>query len=323
MLVGIAGRWWTDKSGVTEFVTGVTSPIEQKRDGVIVPQGLKKILRHPGFGKTRRVIPELIDQHLAEKKEKRVKVVLLGPTRVVCSEIHNALKSKYGQMISLNIKGSGKSGFGQISVMAHHTYWELCTRSEGLALNPTLIIVDEVHARDISTRVLRKITEKASETVPAVWLTATEEPDYCEGSNFPIEDVKVEDMQETIEAELCEGKSVGVFLPSVEGRNGIKAWKKKLAHVANDAIRIIELHRGTYEGLRKTGALSSSDQRLVLMTNFAEMGMNMDLDAVVDSGTEFVYIDNVDTVDPVVRQISMASRIQRRKIERRVLLLCS
>lgn len=314
-LVGLAGRWVNhDGKNQEEFVVKPAKTEPAEPIGVTYNM-VEKIIKHPGFGKTRTIVPAKIDEHLKMGPGKWRRVILLGPTRVVCRELYTALRAKYGQEVTLHIKGSTSKTFGRICIMAHHTYWEMSVKNEALAHQPTMIIIDEAHARDLSTKCLRIMTEKVADKIKVIWMTATDPPDYDDGSRFPIMDRKLnpDKMDEVIEHHLREGLRVGIFLPSVLGKNGVEAVGKKWqAVLREDGLGVVRLHRGSYEDVNAKGLLQSADYPLIVMTNIAEMGINPDLDVVVNTSTEFVFVKNGPNVVAQTRRIGRASHIQRR-----------
>ena len=99
----------------------------------------QKITSHPGSGKTKTIIPELITQNRA--KLKRKKILVTGPTRVVCRELHRSLVKEIGR-VGLNVKGSNdRDDYADVQIAAHRTALRMLVNRDRAVRNFGVMII--------------------------------------------------------------------------------------------------------------------------------------------------------------------------------------
>lgn len=185
VLVALAGRYVIDETSmVTEFANVET--IQQEENPLY-----QRIITHPGSGKTRKQIPQIIRETLPLLAGKRI--LLTGPTRVVCMEMYNALKSEF--KVGLNIHGSEakRDNMAAIQIAAHRTALKLMVTGDRIVRGVEMIIIDEAHVDDPATILLRQYAKsRLSMGIRLVELSATLDGLTNTGSNFDIkENVKL------------------------------------------------------------------------------------------------------------------------------------
>lgn len=292
-LAGLAGRYVAIGDTRTEFSMSVTE--EKKR--------YKKIVTHPGSGKTRTILPELIRQALHDHPTR--KVLVSGPTVIVCREIAKAMeinKIKYG----MNVKGGHPNKSAPVQIAAHRTMIGLIT-SKALNNYQTLIL-DEAHCDQASTRMLRTYGNyMVKQGLCFTEMSATLDED-CDGkSNYQIDDVEI--MESEVVSKVIslieEGKRVLLFVTSFKG-NTARSYLKQL-----QKFNPIKLSRATLDMAYKS--LPDLNYRLIITTDIAEVGINIpDLDAVVDPSQSFKYTNDNGIVSGHVIPVTKASMVQRR-----------
>nr|QNS31062.1 putative NS3-like protein [Thrips tabaci associated jingmen-like virus 1] len=310
-LVGLAGRWVSVGGKTTEYAKSVKA---QPVTTPVIPNEVQYYTQHPGYGKTRKIIPKLVDEGL----KRSGMVIVSGPTRTVCEEIASALRSIYGVKVSQDTSDS-KARFtaARIHVMAHETLLSRIARGEDAILRAGTIILDEVHFNDASTIALQHITREWAQTGTVVvsWLSATIGEEFDRRSNFHITDTQIDkaDQLDTVLTCLNNKQKVIWFVKSVVGKDGVDAMHSAVTLAARDIEpppRIIKLHRATYASLKDI--LAAKDYDLVISTNIAECGVNLDVDAVVDCSESFDFYHISNDIVGMVKTISLASSIQRR-----------
>lgn len=97
-LYGLAGRYYKDSDGITEFASliGAKFTVPQPK-GVV-----ERSVIGPGKGKTTRTMPNENIKYLAMQINK--KVLVAGPTRALCREISTSLRNK-GFSTFINVQG--------------------------------------------------------------------------------------------------------------------------------------------------------------------------------------------------------------------------
>lgn len=140
-LVGLAGRWAGNELGRTEI--SVRPAMDQS--DVQIKIGLTRICLHPGAGKTRRIVPAMVDEFLHGSRSS--KIVLVGPTRVVAKELYQAIYRKYPGRVGLSIKGDNqcRNATAGVQITTHATFVNMIHEAAREVLNVGLLIVDEAH----------------------------------------------------------------------------------------------------------------------------------------------------------------------------------
>lgn len=119
-----------------------TDGVELEDTGNIVVSGENERLidKHPGFGKTRKIIVDMVKEHLLAKR----RITLLAPTRVVLAEMTDVLKEK-GIAYETS---QGKYSKALVVAMCHATFTNVILGS-GPARNVRgTIVMDEAHFLD-------------------------------------------------------------------------------------------------------------------------------------------------------------------------------
>lgn len=313
-LLGLAGNW-VSVSGErkSEYIRGGTV------DSVDVPRRktgeITRICRHPGFGKTRKIIAELVAQELAIR---RARVFVLGPTRVVCRELYASLSSKFPRQVLLDISESPRENRdAKVIIMAHATYVARLLRESPSVMNPTAVIVDEAHVDDASTHCLRLISEGLCEQgTRVIHLSATFPDEIDEGSNYPIQDVEVkasEVVKLAVDGFLEENRKCLIFVPGLDGKDGANAIKRQIQRSTKDEVvrpQVVVLARKTFSVAM--GHITAGKYDIIVSTNIAECGINLDVDDVYDFAEQFLYVEEDEDIVGKHQTITVASRVQRR-----------
>nr|AIU94739.1 polyprotein [Aroa virus] len=289
-------------------------PIPEAPDCVTENMFKKKQLTvldlHPGAGKTRKVLPELIKQVV----EKRLRTLVLAPTRVVAAEMAEALKGMPVRYLTPAVTQQ-HTGKEIVDLMCHATF-TMRLLAGGRVPNYNMFIMDEAHFTDPSSIAARGYiaTKVEMGEAAAVFMTATppgsREP--FPDSNAPIVDepITVPDKAWSTGYEWVtdfEGKTVW-FVPSI--RNG--------QEIANCLIkagkRVIQLNRKTFDTeYKKT---KQDDWDFVITTDISEMGANFHASRVIDSRKAIKPVVVTDGEERVIMNgpalVTSASAAQRR-----------
>lgn len=299
-LVGLAGRYYRNGSYVVEYCfTELTTSL------VVDPtKNLHEHVLHCGAGKTWKVIPELVAEALVRENKK---VLVTGPTRVVCKEIAEALKKKF--TVSYNVSGSTtKDASAVVQVCAHHTALAMIMNESPHLNNLGTVIIDEAHVDDMSTRALLEWSmDFADQGHKVHWLSATLNGKVARDTNYPLDEFQIpkSSIPSLVEKMLSDGKRVLVFVPS------LKSDLAKTLLEYKQRYPVLQVSRETYESV--ASRLRDSNVRLIITTNIAECGLNVgDLDAVVDSSKVFKYWYNNGVFYGKTVTVNLASATQRR-----------
>lgn len=300
VLVALAGRYVKDETAtVTEFANIETN--DEIEEG-----NYKRIITHPGSGKTRRQIPQMIRETLPGLKGK--KILVTGPTRVVCMEMYKALKDEF--RVGLNIKGSEaqRDHFANVQIAAHRTALKMLVTGDRVTKGIEMIMIDEAHVDDPATILLRQYAKgKMSSGLKVVELSATLDGLTNDGSNFDINDKEIleNEVVDTIRRELELDKRVMVFVSSMNSR-ATKTIEREFRQ-----YNPIKLSRATFEPAMK--AVSDVDNKLIITTDIAECGINVsDLDTVVDLGAKYKFVEDGNIIYGKEIGLNQASITQRR-----------
>ncbi|ALL52913.1 NS3-like protein [Wuhan flea virus] len=297
ILLGLAGRYVKDRTGTTEF-SNVT-PTQETRSNY------RSITLHPGAGKTWKMIPQLIQENLTALKGKRILVT--GPTRVVCKELHSSLSRMVDT--GLNIKDStARNEHAQVQIAAHRTALKMLITKARALRNVGMIIIDEAHYDDPSTKLLRRYARgQEAKGISIVELSATLDGLTNTNSNYDIREEVIgsNDIESKAREELAAGNRVMIFVSSI---------KSKLAQALMINLKEyapVLLSRDTFEpGM---AAVADEERRLIISTDISECGINVPgLDVVIDTGVKFGYANIDGIITGVEMGISPASRTQRR-----------
>nr|AIU94742.1 polyprotein [Naranjal virus] len=265
---------------------------------------------HPGAGKTRKVLPRLLQEAL----EKRLRTVVLAPTRVVAAEMAEALK---GMPIRYQTSAVTASHQGNeiIDLMCHATFTSRLMQPHKVP-NYNLYIMDEAHFTDPASIAARGFisTKVSLGEAAAVFMTATPpgSDNPFPASNAPITDTEAQIPDKAWSSGFdwiteYEGKTVW-FVPSVRMGNEIAACLGKAKK------KVIQLSRRTFN--TEYPKCKQGDWDFVVTTDISEMGANFKATRVIDSRRAIKPSIMSDQEERVVLSgplpISPASAAQRR-----------
>jgi hypothetical protein len=296
VLLGLAGRYVRDHGETVEF-SNITPVKDDETNHV-------QITLHPGAGKTWREIPEIVNRHLGSGSKR---ILVTGPTRVVCKELYSSLSSI--TPVGLNIKDSKlRNEQAQVQIAAHRTALKLLTSSARCVKNLGVIIIDEAHVDDPATILLRRYAQSLIPShVKLIELSATLDGVTNDESNFEIVDIDIRESEvdTVISEELDKGKRVLVFVPSVKGKTA-----KRIIDRFKNWDPVI-LSREKFDPGMK--GIKDNERKLIISTDIAECGINVPgLDVVVDMGRKFTYVYDGGLIIGREVGITRASRTQRR-----------
>lgn len=300
-LLGLCGRYYQPSNQeAIEFCPNNT---------IIGEQDVERIVQHPGSGKTHKTLPNIIAARLPNLRGK--KILVTGPTRVVCKEIANSLKRNFVVGVNTSDAIGEVKTTAQVQVAAHATALRMLCNEDRIMKNVGLIIIDEAHTNDVNTILLRKYARGAG--IKLVEMSATLDGEYATDSNQPITDIELgpNKLEATLSDELNLGHRVMVFVSGVKGR-----MVDNLMFKYRDYSPII-LSRATLKPAM-AGIMALDDDnryksRLIISTDIAECGINIpDLDVVIDLMEKFTYVRNGCIISGQMIVPSRASQIQRR-----------
>nr|QTJ63668.1 NS3 [Dipteran jingmen-related virus] len=298
VLLGLAGRYIKEPTGVVEYTN--VEPIVRGESMI------EQITSHPGSGKTWKIIPDIVTKGVMSLNGK--KVLVAGPTRVVCRELHKSMQN-LGIRVGLNIRGSlDRVEAAPVQIAAHRTALKMLVTGSPLLRNLGLIVIDEAHMDDTATKLLRKYARHLMDMgVRTIELSATLDGITNDGSNHTITDTKIHptDIEECIRERLEDGKRVLLFVPSIHGTLATRVARNFKEH------KPIRLSRDTFETAMKE--IPDVERQLIISTDIAECGINIpELDTVVDSGEKFTYVMEGNIIIGKKVGLTIASRTQRR-----------
>lgn len=304
-LVGLVGRWARSEGTITEVA--VRPAIDSSK--ITLNKPLQRIILHPGAGKTFRVIPSLVHKYLAEGN--KGKILILGPTRIVCKELYHSLIRRF-PCVGLSMKGHNRhrKPMARIQITTHHTFLNMVTKGSVETTNIGMVMVDEAHVDNAATLLCVKFAENiAIEGKKAVLLSATFQDEMDSGSNYPIADINIDADKDYETVVRCAeaGKRVLWFVPGFAGRYGAK---ERAYELQKHGITAMPLGRQNYSDVHEK--VNNKEISVIVSTNIAECGMNIDCDVVVNTAQEFDYYVSDGIVTGSTRTIGQSSWIQRR-----------
>nr|7WD4_A Chain A, NS3 helicase [Ilheus virus] len=232
---------------------------------------------HPGAGKTRRVIPQIV----RECVKARLRTVILAPTRVVAAEMAEALRGLPIRYQTSAVKAE-HSGNEIVDVMCHATLTQrLLTPAK--VPNYNVFVMDEAHFTDPASIAARGYISTKVELgeAAAIFMTATPPgtTDPFPDSNAPIIDQEAEIPDRAWNSGFewiteYTGKTVW-FVPSVRMGNEIAMCLTKAGK------KVIQLNRKSYDS--EYQKCKGNDWDFVITTDISEMGANFGAHRVIDS----------------------------------------
>jgi len=302
VLVGLIGRWASVGDIQTEIM--VCPPLqhmEKPEFGTV-----KKLVRHPGWGKTRKEVPNIVATYLFSTNKR---IMIVGPTRIVALELYRSLRSTFASVgLSMKNEAGKRSPRSRIQITTHASFIRMLHAGALETTNIGCLIIDEAHVGDTSTKLCRMYGEELARNGGTTFeLSATLDDNHDDGSNYPIEDKHLgkTTLRAAIRIAMDEKKRTLVFVSGKSGKDGVKELVNELKEYDP-----IGLYRESYSGV--VNQLNDTSRRLIITTNIAECGLNIDCDVVIDTGLEFDYFATDDIIEGEVVPIDKASQIQRR-----------
>nr|QAU20974.1 polyprotein [Yokose virus] len=234
---------------------------------------------HPGSGKTRKILPSILKTCV----EKRLRTLILAPTKVVLSEMFDAVKdlpARFHTSASLETKKSG----ALLDFMCHAT---LANR----LLEPTryvnweVVIMDEAHFLDPHSIAVRGWMQQLVNLKLAAVILMTATPPGT-SDPFPESNGSIEDHQLDIPEEpwkkgydwiMEDPRPTAWFMPSIRASNIMAAFLKK------NGKKVVVLNRKTFD--KEYTVLREEKPDFILTTDIAEMGANLPVERVIDPRT--------------------------------------
>nr|AIU94743.1 polyprotein [Ntaya virus] len=232
---------------------------------------------HPGSGKTRKVLPQIVKAAI----EKRLRTAILAPTRVVAAEIAEALKEYPIRYLTPAVKRE-HTGTEIIDVMCHATLTARLLTPQRVP-NYNLFVMDEAHFTDPASIAARGYisTKVDLGEAAAIFMTATPPGtrDAFPDSNSPIMDVEEQIPDRAWNSGYdwitdYTGKTVW-FVPSVKMGNEIAMCLTKAGK------KVIQLNRKSFDN--EYPKCKTGDWDFVVTTDISEMGANFGASRVIDS----------------------------------------
>nr|WCD39401.1 polyprotein [Ilheus virus] len=281
-IIGLYGNGLVLASGA--YVSAITQGERQEEETpeAFTPDMLKKrrltiLDLHPGAGKTRRVIPQIV----RECVKARLRTVILAPTRVVAAEMAEALRGLPIRYQTSAVKAE-HSGNEIVDVMCHATLTQrLLTPAK--VPNYNVFVMDEAHFTDPASIAARGYISTKVELgeAAAIFMTATPPgtTDPFPDSNAPIIDQEAEIPDRAWNSGFewiteYTGKTVW-FVPSVRMGNEIAMCLTKAGK------KVIQLNRKSYDS--EYQKCKGNDWDFVITTDISEMGANFGAHRVIDS----------------------------------------
>nr|YP_009227191.1 nonstructural protein NS3 [Spondweni virus] len=281
-VIGLYGNGVVVKSGSYVSAIMQTEKMEEPavdcfEEDMLRKKKLTVLDLHPGAGKTRRVLPQIVKAAI----KKRLRTVILAPTRVVAAEMAEALKDLPIRYMTPAVSAT-HDGNEIVDLMCHATFTSRLMQPIRVP-NYNLYIMDEAHFTDPASIAARGYiaTRVDMGDAAAIFMTATP-PGSTEAfpdSNAPITDVETEVPDKAWNSGFewitdYPGKTVW-FVPSVRMGNEISACLTKAGK------SVIQLSRKTFETeYQKT---KNGEWDFVVTTDISEMGANFKADRVIDS----------------------------------------
>nr|NP_775520.1 non-structural protein NS3 [Powassan virus] len=263
---------------------------------------------HPGSGKTHRVLPELIRECI----DKRLRTVVLAPTRVVLKEMERALQGKRVKFHSAAVDNASSSSGAIVDVMCHATYVNRRLLPQGRQ-NWEVAIMDEAHWTDPHSIAARgHLYSLAKENRCALVLMTATPPGKSEA--FPESKGAIVSEEKPIpEGEWRDGFD---WITEFEGRT---AWFVPSIAKGGAIARtlrqkgksVICLNSKTFD--KDYGRVHEEKPDFVVTTDISEMGANLDVNRVIDGRTN-IKPEEIDGKVELIgtRRVTTASAAQRR-----------
>nr|AHF27230.1 polyprotein [Murray Valley encephalitis virus] len=231
---------------------------------------------HPGAGKTRRILPQIIKDAI----QRRLRTAVLAPTRVVAAEMAEALRGLPVRYLTPAVQRE-HSGNEIVDVMCHATLTHRLM-SPLRVPNYNLFVMDEAHFTDPASIAARGYiaTRVEAGEAAAIFMTATPPgtSDPFPDTNSPVHDVSSEIPDRAWSSGFewitdYPGKTVW-FVASVKIGNEIAQCLQRAGK------RVIQLNRKSYD--TEYPKCKNGDWDFVITTDISEMGANFGASRVID-----------------------------------------
>lgn len=298
--VGQVGRYYLGMAGDTTGYAKLPETAE------VIETPIHQVVTYPGSGKTREIIPKLIIDHIA--KNKNARILVCGPTRVVCKELYMSLSKHF--KVGLNVKDEEalKNAFAPVQIAAHYSAVSMILNAAREVSGLTYLVLDEAHFDDVSTKVLRQYGQHLLDSgLRYTELSATIDGKCDDRSNHHIEDVKLKkaDFLYKIEESIKNDKRIMVFVPSISSKEFEEVYQRC------KGTTILKLSRAHYQ--QAAPRINDPEVRVIITTDIAECGLNVyDLDCVFDFGLKYNYVFENGVIHGRRYVYDEASRTQRR-----------
>nr|YP_009345035.1 polyprotein [Kadam virus]ABB90670.1 polyprotein [Kadam virus] len=268
---------------------------------------ITEVNMYPGSGKTHRVLPKLVETCI----QRRMRALVLAPTRVVLKEMERALGGKKVRFHSPAVTNGDVNG-AIVDVMCHATYVQR-------KLLPTwrtnweVAIMDEGHWTDPNSIAARgHLSSLAKENRCAFVLMTATPP----GTTDPFPESRGTIQNEMKVIPSSDWGETGEWITSYEGRTAWFVPTIRQGGVIAAALRkrgktVICLNSKSFE--KEYPRVLEEKPDFVVTTDISEMGANLDVTRVIDDRTN-VKPEEVDGGVDIVgtRRVTTASAAQRR-----------
>nr|AAV34159.1 polyprotein [Sepik virus] len=304
--------------GNNTYVSAITqseSSLEQDNDQLqdipnMLRKGMLTVLDfHPGAGKTRVYLPQI----LKECERLRLKTLVLAPTRVVLSEMKEAMPK---MSIKFHTQAFSNTATGKeiIDAMCHATLTHRMLEPTRVT-NWEVVIMDEAHFMDPASIAARGWAAHRSRARECATIFMSATPPGT-SNEFPESNGTIEDIRKDIPSEpwtkghewiLEDRRPTAWFLPSIRVANSIANCLRKAERT------VVVLNRKTFE--KEYPTIKSKRPDFILATDIAEMGANLRVERVIDCRTAykpFLVDDGTKVMVKGPLKISASSAAQRR-----------
>lgn len=344
LLVGHVGRNIAAVDGLPpnmqlEYIRSVTQEDEHMASA-LVSGSRRSYNLHCGYGKTRTMLPQLVEVAL----EAGVKIIITAPTNLICRDMEAFLRpmvEEKGSTISTLHAQGRKLASADVTVGPHAVVADKVVRGHfSRPGTQYLFIIDEYHVANeksvIMMNMLMHDPRYRRHSVVGMSATGLQMPngDYfpSHGSRHHIDDHVVRDEESAIDMALrgcstyqnSQGfTKILVFASRERGSGPYSASTLKKVWADATGFNTYILSRSTFDNVKPLVSGPANENMVIVCTSVAEMGANLDVDMVIDYGRLFTYripCGNMIGSDEV---ISDASRVQRRgRVGRRRNGLC-
>lgn len=156
----------------------VPLPIEHPVQ-VDLSAGDQEVVMHPGAGKTRQVLPRLVEDALLQRKQ----VVVTAPTHVICSQMYRVLKEYMNERglpcdiicrhRTRDISKNAPVSSGRVTLIPHAVLARDLLLYTRYRKTPTVFLVDEAHFSDVKSIMLASVLHQMRDDKKATLIELT------------------------------------------------------------------------------------------------------------------------------------------------------